>query len=183
MYRVLFSARTFSRLLMARLRAHAYRLCGARIAKKCLFFERVRIDRPWRISIGHRTQLESDVWLKIVADQAIVAIGDYTFVGRGTEIDVSLGVTIGSHVLIAPGVFITDHGHKIAADALIDAQGCAETPISIEDDVWLGARCVILPGVRVGRGAVVGAGAVVTRDVTAFSVVSGVPARVMRRRT
>jgi galactoside O-acetyltransferase len=53
-------------------------------------------------------------------------------------------------------------------------------PVEVDDDVWLGAGAVVLPGVHIGRGAVVGAGAVVTRDVPPFSIVAGVPARVVR---
>ncbi|PIW49973.1 MAG: acetyltransferase, partial [Zetaproteobacteria bacterium CG12_big_fil_rev_8_21_14_0_65_54_13] len=56
-------------------------------------------------------------------------------------------------------------------------------PVCIGDDVWIGARAVILPGVNIGRGAVIGAGAVVTRNVAANSVVAGVPARLLRDRT
>jgi len=66
---------------------------------------------------------------------------------------------------------------------LIDAQGCSSAPVCIGDDVWIGARAVILPGVNIGRGAVIGAGAVVTRNVAANSVVAGVPARLLRDRT
>jgi maltose O-acetyltransferase len=55
-------------------------------------------------------------------------------------------------------------------------------PTVIEDDEWIGTRALIMPGVRVGRGAIVGAGAVVTRDVDPFTVVGGVPARLIRRR-
>jgi acetyltransferase-like isoleucine patch superfamily enzyme len=137
----------------------------------------VRIDRAWTVTLGLRSTFESDVWIKVVSDTARVHVGDHTFVGRATEIDVSLQVVIGAHVLIAPRVFITDHKHNIAADRLIDSQGCTAAPVTIGDDVWLGTGCVVLPGVTIGAGAAVGAGAVVTRDVAPNSIVVGIPAR------
>jgi galactoside O-acetyltransferase len=62
------------------------------------------------------------------------------------------------------------------------AQGCESAPVVIEDDVWLGANAVVLPGIRIGKGAIVGAGAVVTHDVEAMSIVAGVPARPIGKR-
>lgn len=182
MYRVFGHYLTLWRIARARLRAFGFKLLGAKVAPKCLFDERVRIDRPWRVGIGQRTQLEPDVWLKLVVDQARITIGAFTFIGRGTEIDVSAEVLIGSHVLIAPGVFITDHAHNFDADTRIDEQGCSSAPVVIEDDVWLGAGCMVLPGVHIGHGAIVGAGAVVTNDVPVMAIMVGVPARVIRYR-
>ncbi len=182
MHRAIFRVLALLRIFKSRMRAHSLSLSGARIAGKCLLAERVRVDRPWQVGIGKRVQLEADVWLKLVSAQATIEIGDYVFMGRGTEIDASLAVAIGSHVLIAPGVFITDHGHNIDAGPRIDAQGCHAAPVIIEDEVWLGTHCVVLPGVRIGRGAVVGAGAVVTKDVLPYAVVAGVPARLLRMR-
>jgi len=165
-----------------RLRAQLLQVRGRRLGAKTRIGPRVRIDRPWAIETGPHCRFEADVWLKLVGEPATVTIGAHTFVGRGVEIDVSGSVRLGSHVLVAPSVFMTDHAHEIAAGQLIDSQGCTQAPIVVEDDVWLGARCVILPGVRVGRGAVVGAGAVVTRDVPDGAVVAGVPARILRHR-
>jgi galactoside O-acetyltransferase len=80
-------------------------------------------------------------------------------------------------------VVITSHQHTFGrGDADIRDQPTAFEPVVVERDVWIGANATILPGVRVGRGAVVGAGAVVTRDVEPGSVVMGVPARVVRER-
>jgi len=170
------------RICLARLRAWLFMLLGCRGLHKALIGPRVRVDHPHRVNIGRRTELESDVWLKLVSNEAMLGIGQHSFIGRGTEIDVSEQVTIGDHVLIAPGVFIADHSHNIKAGMMIDVQGCTSSPVSIADDVWLGANCVVLPGVNIGQGAVIGAGAVVTRDVPQNTVVAGVPARVLRER-
>ncbi len=165
-----------------RARAAGHRLRGCALGARARVGARVRIDLPACVRAGSHVQLESDVWLKLTSARATVAIGGFTFLGRGVEIDASDSVTIGSHVLLAPGVFVTDHAHRIAAGTLIDAQGCTSAPVVIEDDVWLGTRAIVLPGVRIGRGAVVGAGAVVTADVASDAIVAGVPARVIGQR-
>lgn len=91
-------------------------------------------------------------------------------------------VTIGCRVLFGPNVQIYAATHPL--DGAV-RQGTAGPeygrPISIGDDVWVGGAAVICPGVSIGEGAVVGAGSVVTRDVEAFTVVAGNPARVIRR--
>jgi galactoside O-acetyltransferase len=133
--------------------------------------------RPWTIRIGIRFTSEPDVWFKVVSDSASVTVGDYTFVGRGTELDIAECITIGSHVLIAPECFLADHNHGIAVTKRIDQQPCKAAPIVIEDDVWLGTHVIVLPGVRIGAGAVVGAGACVTQSVSPRTIVAGVPAR------
>jgi acetyltransferase-like isoleucine patch superfamily enzyme len=165
-----------------RARALVLRLRGCQIGPKGRVGVRTRIDRPSRVRVGARAVFESDVWLKVTAGTAQVVVGEFVFFGRGVEIDVSESVSIGNHVLLAPGVFITDHSHNFAAGTLIDAQGCAARPVVIEDDAWLGVRSVVLPGVCIGRGAIVGAGAVVTSDVAPNAIVAGVPARVVGHR-
>jgi acetyltransferase-like isoleucine patch superfamily enzyme len=155
---------------------------GGRIGQRVRLGPSVRVDRPWTVALGERVEIEADVWFKVVANEARVDVGDYTFIGRGTEIDASDSVSIGARVLIAPGVFITDHGHVIEKRASIADHGCAAAPVVIGDGAWLGARSVVLPGVRVGRGAVVGAGAVVTRSVPDWAIVVGVPARILKVR-
>jgi maltose O-acetyltransferase len=101
-------------------------------------------------------------------------LGDQIDIGEYTHIRASGGVTIGNRVLIAAGAVITSRQHPVALPrfGLTD-----DAPVVIEEDVWIGARAVILPGVTVGRGAIVGAGAVVTQAVAPFTIVGGVPAR------
>jgi acetyltransferase-like isoleucine patch superfamily enzyme len=170
------------RLLAARFRALAYRALGSDIGAKCLLGHGVRLDYPAGIRLGRRCELESDVWLKLVSPAAVLTVGDHSFLGRGVEIDVAERVTIGAHVLLAPGVFITDHTHNIQAGMRVDLQGCTNHPVEIGEDVWIGTRAVVLPGVVVGAGAVIGAGAVVRRDVDPGTIVAGVPARVVGER-
>ena len=166
----------------ARLRAQVLAMRGAKLAAKAAVGPRCTVDRPWGVTLGTRVLLEADVYLKLVADEARLTLGDHTFVGRGTEFDVLLGVSVGSHSLIAPRCFITDHGHGVATNLRIDQQPNIAAPVSIGSDVWLGAGVVVLPGVTIGDGAVVGANSVVTRDVAPMSVVAGAPARWLRMR-
>lgn len=93
------------------------------------------------------------------------------------------GVKIGSAVMIAPHVMLAagNHGSSRLDIPMMD-QGDSSRGIKIEDDVWIGANCVVLDGVTIHRGAIVAAGAVVKQDVEAFSVVTGVPARKKKMR-
>lgn len=88
-------------------------------------------------------------------------------------------VMIGDHVMIGPRVQIYTAAHDLQAQARIQGWEVAK-PITIEDNVWIGGAAVLLPGVRIGENAVVGAGAVVTRDIPANTIAAGNPARVIR---
>ena len=93
-------------------------------------------------------------------------------------------VCIGNNVLMGPEVIILTSGHNYEnMNVLIQEQGSLkEKPVIIGDDVWIGARAIILPGVEIGNGAVIGAGAVVTKNVPPYSVVGGVPAKIIKCR-
>ena len=176
--------REFLRIVAARVRVHGYRLAGGRgIHPKCLFERGARIDRPWRVTMGERCVLQREVWLSVGSSDGVLEIGDHTFFGRGVEIEVSQRVSIGCGVLIAPDVYITDHNHQTTLGTAMFERPCIAAPVQIGADVWIGTKCVILPGVTIGDGAVIAAGAVVSRDVPAGAIVAGVPARVIRFRS
>lgn len=124
---------------------------------------RVRLLRLCGFSIG------SDVY---IADDLIIV---EELVERGN-------VTIGNRVSIAPRVTLVTSSHPNHSRTRGFAP-VAQGPITIEDDAWLGAGCVILPGVRIGKGAVVGANSVVSQDVLPLHVVAGQPARTVRELT
>jgi len=175
----------FLRICGDRLRVHRLRLfLGAKyIHPKCLIGKRSRVDRPWQVRMDQRCVLQQDVWLSLGSSSAIFELGEFGFIGRGTEIEVSERVTIGRGALIAPDVYITDHNHqtRLGAGAMYEMP-CVAAPVTIGADVWIGTRCVILPGVTIGDGAVIAAGAVVTRDVPPNAIAAGIPARVIRMR-
>lgn len=168
------------RVIAGRIRAAMLRLRGARIGSKTSIGKRLAVVRANALRLGSRVEIEHDVFLKTISGS--LTVGDFAFIGRGCEIDVAESVTIGSHTLIAPNVFITDHTHNHARALRLDEQGNRIAPVVIGSDAWIGAHAVVLPGVTVGDGAIVGAGAVVTKDVAPYAIVAGVPARAIGSR-
>lgn len=108
-----------------------------------------------------------------------VVIGDHTRIGLHCTV---IGpVCIGNHVNLAQGIVVTALNHNFNdTTKRIDEQGVATKAVTIADDVWIGANAVVLPGVTIGQHSVVAAGAVVTQDVPPYSVVGGVPAKVIK---
>ena len=140
----------------------------------------VRMDTPpyRRFSLGRKSVVESFSCINNAVGDVI--IGDHTRIGLHNTI---IGpVTIGSHVNLAQGITVTALNHNFnEVDKRIDEQGVSTKPVVIEDDIWIGANAAIMPGVTVGRHSVVAAGAVVTRDVPPYSVVAGVPAKIIKQ--
>jgi len=127
----------------------------------------VRIGRGSSIHMGTRFYQPGNV-----------EIGEDTIVGEDAVLDGRAKLVIGNHVGIATGVMVYNSEHDIA-----DPQFRAVTlPVTIDDYVFIGPRAIILPGVKIGRGAVVAAGAVVTKDVAPLSIVAGVPAKQIAER-
>ncbi len=103
--------------------------------------------------------------------------------GLGVNCSVHGPLRIGDNVMMGPDVTILTHTHNIErTDIPMGRQGMREAEVIIGNDVWIGMRVIIMPGVKVGDGAVIGAGAVVTKDIPAFTVVGGVPAKVIKYR-
>jgi len=140
----------------------------------------VRMDTPpYRFfSLGHNSVIESYSCINNAVGDVI--IGDHTRIGIHNTI---IGpVTIGDHVNLAQGITVTALNHNFSdTTKRIDEQSISTKHVTIEDDVWIGANAVILPGVTIGQHAVVAAGAVVTTDVPANTVVGGVPARIIKK--
>ncbi len=130
----------------------------------------VRIDalgtKPHQIVIGNRVQLN-----------------DYVHIGAVDQ------VVIGNDVLIASKVFITDHNHGCYSNEHIESSPSENptdrelysAPVIIEDKVWIGESVSIMPGVKIGHGAIIGAGSVVTKDVEKNTIVVGVPAKIVKK--
>lgn len=128
------------------------------------------------------------------SDNGEIVVGDRTFVGRSHLVCHSR-IDIGNDVLIAWGVTIVDHNsHSInwmhrASDVKEFARGVkswhhvGRAPVVVRDRAWIGFNTIVLMGVTIGEGAVIGAGAVVTKDVPAYSIAAGNPARVIRELT
>ena len=140
----------------------------------------VRMDTPpyRKFSLGDYSVIESYACINNAVGD--VMIGDHTRIGLHNTI---IGpVTIGSHVNLAQGITITALNHNFEdSEKRIDEQGVSTSTVIIEDDIWIGANAVVLPGVTIGHHSVVAAGAVVTKDVPPHSLVAGVPAKVIKQ--
>lgn len=117
-----------------------------------------------------------------IADATKLSIGEHCHVNENVFIQ---GANIGNYVMIAPNVAILNSTHNYDNKNIpMIMQGSEENlNPTIEDDVWIGRNVVIMPGVTLGKGSVIAAGAVVTKEVEPFCVVAGVPAKIIKRRT
>lgn len=110
----------------------------------------------------------------------IISVGSRTHFNNNVQVLASAGVSIGADCLIGDAVLIMDSdGHALAPELRHQSAGISGI-VSIEDNVWIGSRAIILKGVTLGAGCVVGAGAIVTRSVPPRTVVAGNPARPLR---
>jgi len=119
----------------------------------------------------------------IIDFPAKIELGDHVSINPFCYIHGEGGVKIGNNVRIGFHVCVISIDMVFKDPKLpIRTQGTSKAPVEIEDDVWLGAHSTILKGVRIGRGSVVGAGSVVTRDVPPYVVVAGIPAKIIKER-
>jgi len=137
-----------------------------------------RIDNQGTLAIGAQVLLRSvNVPVELaVSPGALLTIGDGCRLNYGVSIAATARVVIGNHVRVGPYVSIADSDfHDLHRRGVRPPS----QPVVIEDHVWIGGKASVMRGVRIGRGAVVGIGAVVTRDVPPFAIVAGAPARVV----
>lgn len=142
----------------------------------------VYVGERGRLQLGEMNIIYPGATIRI--DQGWMETGAEVSFGPGCHIyEPRAGLTIGDHCLIGGGVLIcgVNHGYAIQ-DVPMRQQAFDAAPIIIGQDVWIGMGAIILPGVTLGDGAIVSAGAVVTSDVASKTVVSGVPARFLKRR-
>lgn len=133
-------------------------------------------------TIGAYTQIYDYVVIKAVGGSGDITIGEHCYINPHCTLFSGNGITFGDYVLVAPGCVIapTNHGY-LSRREVMRHQGFMPSKggVVIEDDVWIGANTTILDGVRIGRGAIIAAGSVVTGKVGAFEMWGGVPARLL----
>ena len=130
------------------------------------------------IEIGDNTSVQSGFQFGL---RDVVKIGNNCQINEDVYIQSAI---IGNYVLVAQRVAllaVTHHFDDVNTPIIMQGSTPVNPPI-VEDDVWLGRNVVVMPGIRIGKGAIVGAGAVVTRDVPAYAIVGGVPAKLIRYR-
>ncbi|HEY3929183.1 MAG TPA: CatB-related O-acetyltransferase, partial [Candidatus Koribacter sp.] len=139
-----------------------------------------RVKYRW-VKFGKDVHVQSSA--KFFAPHGITVLGDHVGIGRWC--DFSCDIYIGSHVLIAGGcAFLSRDAHSVDCPGvtIFDSPRGDTQALVIEDDVWIGYGAIVLSGVRIGRGSIIAAGAVVTSNVPPYSIVAGVPAKVLRAR-
>jgi galactoside O-acetyltransferase len=144
----------------------------------------LRVRGAKNIEIGNR--FFAGIRCALLADgDGRITIGERVALNANVELNASIrgNLLIGNNVLIGPGVLVRTSDHSFERrDVPIWSQGHKASDVVVEDDSWLGAGVIVLGGVRIGRGAIVAAGAVVTNDVASYAVVGGVPARLLKER-
>jgi len=168
-----------------------------RVEKGCSFVQSSRIAVGSHVHIMAFAALRADAVGHIELDDhaticnfsivqsvgGVIRIGQRTSIGDFCSLFGQGGLTIGSDVMVASCVQIVANSHTFDdLEKPISEQSCRAHGIRIDDEVWIGTNVVILDGVHIGKGAVIGAGSVVNKDVAAYAIVAGVPARLLRYR-
>ena len=168
-----------------------YHLCGCNSDRAFAEFLRWLPDDPgiWKrrtylrprlLACGENLVVLQGVWL--FAPERI-SLGNNVAIAADVKINASGGFSAGNDVLIGPGSMIWTCNHRIAdLNIPIRLQGYDYEPVTLGNDVWIGAQCMILPGVRIGDHAVIAAGSIVTKSVPPWAVAGGNPARVIKSR-
>lgn len=188
-------------------RAKAYRTILGSIGKGCLIEKDVRLMIPSNIFLGDRAFLGEYSYLdpdssnnKIILKNDVhisrgctlrmssgrkgdLYIEDNVHISQNSYINANGGVRIGKDCLFGPNVSIISSNHAYKnPDVPIRLQGTIEREVIIEEDVWLGANSSVMPGVKIGKCAVIGSGTVVTKDIPSYAIAVGIPAKVVGKR-
>lgn len=189
------------------MRGQAYKAVLGSVGSSCIIEKDVRFNVPQKIFLGNRVfigensyldarHLESEIRLEDDVDVhrscvlrifragfGKICIREGVTLNMRVYISGDAGVEIGKNSLLSPGVHLFSGNHVFKNPSLpIKCQGGEYGRIEIGEDVWLGTHVIVLQGVTIGKGSVVGAGAVVTKDIPPYSIAVGVPAKVIRKR-
>jgi acetyltransferase-like isoleucine patch superfamily enzyme len=154
-----------------------------KVGKKAVIYPHAifRFINGGSIIIGDNCMLED--FSVISTSGGDIKIGDNFSIQTSSTIYGGGGLTIGNDVMIASNVVVVPAGHVFGDITIpIRKQGSSMKGVVIEDDVWIGCGCRILDGVRIGKGSVIGAGSVVNKNIPEYSIVVGVPGRVIKNR-
>ncbi len=148
----------------------------------------VKIGNNGCVSIGNNCSINKWSYIVVTSQNenaASLTIGDNTYIGEFNNIRVAGGrISIGKNCLISQHITMVSSNHVLSSDKLIVEQpwSTSNNFIIVEDGVWIGANSVILPGVTIGKGAVIAAGSIVTHDVAPMTIAAGNPAKFLKNR-
>lgn len=135
-----------------------------------------------RLTLSDRVSLQKGAVISLAAGTEAF-LGEGVYLGEYSVVMVKQSIKIGPRSMIGPHCVFADYGHAFeSASEVMTPDKVLCKPIQVEENVWVGAGAKILAGVTLGKGSVIGAGSVVTRDVPPFAVVAGAPAKVLRTR-
>jgi maltose O-acetyltransferase len=165
----------------ASLRAQWHLRSATEVARTARLIGRPVVSNQGTLIVRDRVQLISTVATLELATgpDGVLDIGARSFVNYGTSLSAMLLVKIGPRCQIGTYCLLMDNDfHRVEPERRLERPESA--PIVLEENVWLGARVVVMSGVTIGEGSVIGAGSVVTRDIPARTIAAGVPAKVIR---
>lgn len=166
------------RLLRRHMVVLKLRMYGLKVGQYNHIGSGIRFVFPWNICIGNRCVVGNRVRLWSEAEEGLLVISDHAQIGRECVLDFTGGLSIGEGALISEGCIVYTHDHGYDPHSNPDAK-----PLKIGKGAWIGARAIILPSVReIGENAIVGAGAVVSRDVPDDHIYVGSSGRLLRKR-
>lgn len=177
--------RDFKDRILIKLNTFFYKSSFFSFGKNSIIENRLKVIGSKNISIGEGVHISDNIWLNANKKSSdtlpSLEIGNNTYIGRMTQINAWKDIKIGENVLIADRVFISDADHKYKnKDMPIKDQGDEfKGAINIKDGCWIGINSVIMPGVTIGKNAIVAANSVVLKDVDDYSIVGGNPAKVI----
>jgi acetyltransferase-like isoleucine patch superfamily enzyme len=135
---------------------------------------------PW-ISVGEGSEIQRNCLIWIDTDESTeprLTIGKRVFIGQGSHLSVMRPMAIGDNCLIGAYCYLLTNNHRFDLRTVpIRDQDYVKKPLTLKEDVWVGAHSVLMPGITVGKGAIIGAGSVVTKSVGDYEIWGGVPAK------
>ncbi len=166
-----------------RLRAVAYRLLFKKCGRNLRVDSGVTILGFENISLGDNISIMKNSYI-YAHDGGELTIGDNFTLNSNSQLGASFGkIIIGSDCAIAPNCILRASNHRFDnPDIPFRKQGHTYGEIILEDDIWIASNCVITPDTVIGRSSIIGAGSVVTKDIEPYSIVGGVPAKLIRKR-
>jgi acetyltransferase-like isoleucine patch superfamily enzyme len=167
------------------LRKLFWKISGMQIGAQTYLSKNTNVTWPHQVKLGNNCRLEHNIYFHydgIYSKGPSICIGNNVFIGNNSEFNISEKITIGNNCLIAAGCRFIDHNHGTKKSILIRNQLAPKQEIILENDVWLGCNVIVLKGVHIGKGAVVAAGSIVTKNIPSYEIWGGVPAKFIKKR-